>query len=985
MKRLLLLTLLAVALLLTAGLVSCGGDEETSAPETTGSEIASTSTAPTSSETPDSSSETPDSSSETPDVSEPSEKATLVDGKATVTSLSGDLSMAIYHENGKALYTLTDKTSGEIIAPSAIGITASNFAGFDTAKIVEVSSRTFKRSYDFLGNFSTLTDECVAAVVTFDNDGYRFQMEVKLYDNGVAFRYNLPYAQKTRQVRGEATAFTVNNMSRVWYGSNSDCYESAIRGAAYSSIPTSDKLTGPLTIELASNKGYVALLEGAVADTYVGTNFASIGNKAFKVTGSWTSGKDFDNFNATGDIVTGWRIVNFSRELGDLVTNNIIYHTALGMDENTEIAEADWVTPGKSAWSWINMPGVQYEHMIEYTLNAARLGFEYNIIDEGYMSWTDFEEKVLDIGLLGEANNVKQILWCAFSDGHNGYQIKTTAQAANVMKKLADLHMYGIKLDFFQSESKKITQQVQVATLKEALKHGIAVNFHGVHKPISLQVLYPNEVTREGIRGLEQGLRGNYAEQARYITAQYYTRFLSGHADFTPDVYTAMQIGSLVVMDSPLTVIATNPVDIFKNPALEMIRAIPTVWDKTVFLDGDIGTFVSVAKEKDGVWYVGGVHVAQKANVTVDLSKFLGEGEYLLTGWKDKNFSVKEAISMKVTKDTKVELGTIPAACGYVLQITKLDLSQHGGEITGPVTVTTASASAVVKYTVDGSDPMTSATAKAVTDGKITLDGSCLLRVAIVEGDGKGTAMTYRFNKINYNSVDYSANYGDGTTTVTLTPTETGAKIYYTLDGSTPTAASTQYTAAITLTEKTTLKAIAINKDGDVSKVKTFEISVRKAVTSVKPDVYLDRNYITAVAGWDNRIMVDTSMNNTTLSLGGTTTDNGTKFQKGISTNAIGYFDYNIPENAKEFVGVAGIDDSAYGNVGDGYKASIVVSILIDGKTVYTTEKLGQGDFEQIRVAIPEGAKVIRIHFGDAGDGITCDNADLCDGGFIVE
>ena len=160
---------------------------------------------------------------------------------------------------------------------------------------------------------------------------------------------------------------------------------------------------------------------------------------------------------------------------------------------------------------------------------------------------------------------------------------------------------------------------------------------------------------------------------------------------------------------------------------------------------------------------------------------------------------------------------------------------------------------------------------------------------------------------------------------------------------------------------------------------------VRKAVTSVTPDVYLGKDYIKAVAGWDNRVMVDQSMNSTTLSLGGSNTENGTKFQHGISTNAIGYFDYNIPENAKEFVGVAGIDDSSYGNVGDGYKASIVVTIYIDNVAVYTTQKLGQGASEQIRVAIPEGAKVIRIHFGDAGDGITCDNADLCDGGFILK
>ena len=46
---------------------------------------------------------------------------------------------------------------------------------------------------------------------------------------------------------------------------------------------------------------------------------------------------------------------------------------------------------------------------------------------------------------------------------------------------------------------------------------------------------------------------------------------------------------------------------------------------------------------------------------------------------------------------------------------------------------------------------------------------------------------------------------------VTITCDTTGATIYYTLDGSTPTSSSSQYSSAFTLDSSCTIKATAIN------------------------------------------------------------------------------------------------------------------------------------------------------------------------------
>ncbi len=71
--------------------------------------------------------------------------------------------------------------------------------------------------------------------------------------------------------------------------------------------------------------------------------------------------------------------------------------------------------------------------------------------------------------------------------------------------------------------------------------------------------------------------------------------------------------------------------------------------------------------------------------------------------------------------------------------------------------------------------------------------------------------------------------------TVTITTATDGATIYYTTDGSTPTTSSTQYAGAITVSETTTIRAIAVKADMADSEVAsatyTIEIPVDYAVT----------------------------------------------------------------------------------------------------------------------------------------------------------
>lgn len=78
--------------------------------------------------------------------------------------------------------------------------------------------------------------------------------------------------------------------------------------------------------------------------------------------------------------------------------------------------------------------------------------------------------------------------------------------------------------------------------------------------------------------------------------------------------------------------------------------------------------------------------------------------------------------------------------------------------------------------------------------------------------------------------------------TVTITTTTSGATIYYTTDGTTPTSSSTRYTAAITVSTTTTIKAIAV-KDGVSSAVATATFTINSGSTT---DDNVNRNALSS-------------------------------------------------------------------------------------------------------------------------------------------
>ena len=86
----------------------------------------------------------------------------------------------------------------------------------------------------------------------------------------------------------------------------------------------------------------------------------------------------------------------------------------------------------------------------------------------------------------------------------------------------------------------------------------------------------------------------------------------------------------------------------------KFIADIPTVWDETKVLEGKVGEYIAMARQKDGVWYIGAMTNWDEREMTLDLS-FLESGNYQVEIFKDG------VNADRVGKDYKRQVMKLPA------------------------------------------------------------------------------------------------------------------------------------------------------------------------------------------------------------------------------------------------------------------------------------------------------------------------------------
>jgi alpha-glucosidase len=601
----------------------------------------------------------------------------------TVTSPNSQIKfdLSVRSENRLA-YRVTLK-GRPVIELSRLGIVVDGVNIGDGATVAGVERTQKDERYRTRGVHSVAIDRYNAVTIALIHQltGTRYSVEVRAFDDGVAFRYVVPAGAKVTRVPDEATDFNFPPRSVVWYHDLEGHYEGVHERKEIEDVGEGDWAAPPVTTQLPDGSGYASVTEaelkdfaGMVLQTDRRAGFAA--RLAHAAPASYPyrlryAALDVRRLEApasiTGAITTPWRVILAGTDLNTLVNSDVISNLSAPPDPALfpQGLDTPWVKPGRAVWRYLDGGENTFDGIKDFSDMAGNLGFEYQVVEGLWRRWTD--DQLRELVTFSKERHVGILLWVHSRD------IQKADARRELFQRLHGFGVAGVKIDFFDHEAKEIIDLYQ-AILSDAAAFQLLVDFHGANKPAGESRTWPNELTREGVYGLEHRAQA----WARHNTTLPFTRYLAGHGDYTPVVLGDRrretswphQIATAAIFTSPLLVYGANPKSLLENPAVELIKALPSTWDETIVLPGSsIGEVAAFARRKGDQWFVAVLNGPEARTLRVEL-KFLGPRSYNSTLVRDDpdNAAAERIERAMLTRQGSLEI-SLRAGGGFIARL----------------------------------------------------------------------------------------------------------------------------------------------------------------------------------------------------------------------------------------------------------------------------------------------------------------------------
>lgn len=551
----------------------------------------------------------------------------------TVTMKSPDGRVRVLIQPGERLTYTTSFQGNVVVKPSALGVTVDgNDLGQNVRLTGKLESKEFDESYVTRGVHTNAVNHYRSAVIPLAGGAEEkpWQLEVRVYNDGVAYRYRVPETGK-HHINGESSEWQLPVGTILWHQSaDNRSYEARYVPDIAGQMGVNQWLMAPAALKFPNDAGYGLMTEANLIH-YSDMALASSGTSGFKA----VFHDDPNGWDQSGEIISPWRVTLLSSDLNSLVNSDLIKN--LCPAPAPELANAVWIKPGRATWQWLSCycaPKLEEQHW--WVDRTKELGYEYYLIDDGWRDWNGGGENawqaMAETVAYAKSQGVGIWAWV------NAKYVSKPADREAYFKRARAMGIVGLKVDFPQPASTEWVQWYD-DVLRDAAKHELMIDFHGAMKPTGRELTWPNEMSREAIAGREQG-----KSPSQHDTTLPFLRYVQGHADFTPTLFMkdrlkgssyAHELAMAIVFTSPFLCLGDNPANYLKSVAVDVLKALPPVWDETRVLPGsEIGELAVFARRSGDQWFIGVINDTRPRRETISLN-FLGKGAYKLVELAD--------------------------------------------------------------------------------------------------------------------------------------------------------------------------------------------------------------------------------------------------------------------------------------------------------------------------------------------------------------
>ncbi len=579
-------------------------------------------------------------------------------------------------ENDKSLSYNLSYRGVELITASKLGLISTD-ANLSRGYLLNVENSTTDQSWKPLfGKTSLIVNHYNESIFHFKTEsGILLKITFRVFDDGVAFRYELPEQKEANKV------LITNDLTEFHFADDyiSRGIDRNIESSEFAPKPLSKTQFSKLPLLVQTPSAWIAINEASVFDF----SEAYLVNNEGKSTMSVDIGKSECNL----PMKTPWRVIQLGATAGDLIASNIL----VNLNEPCKIEDPSWIKPGKSMWDWRNhgdtingfvygINEASYHRLIDFaSANAVR----YVLFDADWYSENgpQFPRKDLDMPEIIRYANKKKVDILLYLDRHRiGNQNKWSLE--EVLKIYQQWGAKGIKYGFLGSEmsDRKAFVDTTRSITRLCAKYHMLVTFHDnpVH-PGGEERTWPNLMAKEYCHGQQDSRRSFGPYKAVTVP---FINGLSGPLDMTNGYYDLnglkyrtkvdkKGLNSTVVGENarcfinytPLLVLPDNGDEYNKKSDLfDFIRQMPDTWDEIRLLSGSPGEYLIVARRTGKKWFVAGNTNEQPRTIQIPL-EFLGEGRYHITTFNDSANSdyIKNKESYKISTFSGVRKTIIKA------------------------------------------------------------------------------------------------------------------------------------------------------------------------------------------------------------------------------------------------------------------------------------------------------------------------------------